>query len=58
MKEIMFNFGIVILAITYCLFVHSFIKVPKLDDGSDKKLRNKLFVLLLTEILVITLIKV
>ena len=58
MKEIMFNFGIIILAITYCLFVHSFIKVPKFEDGGNIKLRNNLFILLLTEMIVIALINV
>jgi hypothetical protein len=57
MKEIMFNFGIVIMFLTYCLLVHSLIKKPDFG-GMQNKLRDKLFVLLLCEMLIMIIFRV
>lgn len=54
MKDIMFSVLAGVMLITYCLFVNSVIKVPNLGEDSTK-LRNKLFILLLCEMIVMSL---
>jgi len=54
MKEIMFKFGIVIILITYCLFIHNVIKSSRYGIN-ERKLTNTLFTLLLIEMLVVGL---
>lgn len=53
----MVNIGIGIIILTYCLLVHSAIKIPNV--GADKeKLRNKLFtlfILLICEMVIVSL---
>lgn len=53
MKEIMFNFGIVILAITFCLFIHTVVKMPNTE--SRPKMINNLFTLLLIEMVIMSI---
>ena len=56
MKDIMFSVITGVMLITYCLLVHSVIKVPNLVND-EKKLRDKLFVLLLCEMIIICIFR-
>ena len=56
MKEIMFNFGIILMAITYCLFVHTVVKVPNIEGR--KKTINILFTLLLIEMMIMSVTQI
>jgi hypothetical protein len=54
MKDIMFGIITGVMLITYCLFVNVVIKTPEIGEESTK-LKNKLFILLLCEMIVMTL---
>ena len=56
MKEIMFNFGVIVMAITYCLFVHTVVKLPNTEGR--KKMINILFTLLLIEMMVMSVTQI
>lgn len=56
MKEIMFNFGVIMMAITYCLFVHTVVKLPNTEGR--KKMINILFTLLLIEMMVMSVTQI
>jgi hypothetical protein len=55
MTEIMFNFGLVIIFLTYCLFVHIVVKNARYDIF-NKKLNVGLSLLLVCEMLILWLI--
>jgi hypothetical protein len=57
MKEIMFNFGVVMIFITYCLFVHSVIKNSRYGIN-DRKLSERLFIALLIEMFITALTQI
>ena len=52
MKDLMFNFGVIILAITYCLFIHTVVKLPNTEGR--KKTINTLFTILLIEMILMS----
>ena len=56
MKDIMFSIEIGIMLVTYCLLVHSVVKKPDLGKN-NYKLRDKLFVLLLCEMIIICIFR-
>jgi hypothetical protein len=56
MNDIMFSVGIGIMLVTYCLLVHSMIKKPDFGEN-NYKLRDKLFVLLLCEMIIICIFR-
>jgi len=50
----MFSIGIGIMLVTYCLLIHSVVKKTVLGEN-NYKLRDKLFVLLLCEMVIISI---
>jgi len=54
MKEIIFKFGIGIIFITYCLFIHNVVKNSRYGIN-ERKLTDTLFTLLLIEMVVVGL---
>ncbi len=54
MKEIIFNFGIVIILITYCLLIHNVVKNSRYGVN-EKKLTDILFTIFLLEMLLVGL---
>jgi len=52
----MFNFGVIILAITYCLFIHTVVKIPKTEGR--KKMINTLFTIMLIEMILISVTQI
>ena len=52
----MFSVGIGIMLVTYCLLVHSVVKKPDLGKN-NYKLRDKLFVLLHCEMIIICIFR-
>jgi hypothetical protein len=52
----MFSIGIVIMLLTYCMLIHSAIKVPNLGDNN--KLKDKLFILLLCEMIIMCIFRI
>jgi len=53
----MFSIGIVIMLLTYCMLIHSTIKVPNLGENNNK-LKDKLFILLLCEMIIMCIFRV
>jgi hypothetical protein len=54
MKDIIFKFGIGIIFITYCIFVHSVVKNARYGIN-DRKVSERLFITLLVEMFILGL---
>lgn len=54
MKEIIFNFGIVIILITYCLLIHNVVKNSR-HGINERKITDILFSIFLLELLIVGL---
>ncbi len=54
MKETIFKFGIVIIFLTYCIFVHNVVKRARYGIH-DRKISDGLFITMLIEMIILAL---